>query len=47
MVNSKGGFLLEDDKEVDAERRAKEIEREKQRALQNMEPRERTFSSKV
>lgn len=40
MVNSKGGFLVEDDKEVDADLRAKEKERERQRAMQNLEPRE-------
>ncbi|CDO70275.1 hypothetical protein BN946_scf184942.g75 [Trametes cinnabarina] len=38
MVNSKGGFLVEDGKEVDEEVRAKEKERERQRALQNLEP---------
>lgn len=39
MTNSKGGFLVEDGKEVDADARAKEKERERQRAMQNMEPR--------
>lgn len=39
MVNSKGGFLLEDGKEVDEDVRRKEKEREKQRAMQNLEPR--------
>ncbi|RPD81730.1 hypothetical protein L226DRAFT_496788 [Lentinus tigrinus ALCF2SS1-7] len=38
MVNSKGGFLVEDGKEVDEELRAKEKERERQRASQNSEP---------
>ncbi|KAL7285717.1 hypothetical protein ACG7TL_000822 [Trametes sanguinea] len=38
MVNSKGGFLVEDGKEVDEEVRAKEKERERQRAMQNLEP---------
>lgn len=38
MVNTKGGFLLEDDKEVDAELRAKEKERERQRAVHSLEP---------
>ncbi len=38
MVNTKGGFLVEDGKEVDEELRAKEKERERQRAVQNMEP---------
>ncbi len=44
MVNSKGGFLVEDGKEVDAELRAKEKERERQRAMQNMEPRKHVLS---
>lgn len=39
MVNSKGGFLLEDDKEADAELRAKEKERERERAKKALEPR--------
>ncbi|TCD70085.1 hypothetical protein EIP91_005067 [Steccherinum ochraceum] len=38
MVNSKGGFLVEDGKEVDEELRAKEKERERQRARQNLDP---------
>ncbi|KAI0762648.1 thioesterase-like superfamily-domain-containing protein [Fomes fomentarius] len=38
MVNTKGGFLVEDGKEVDEELRAKEKERERQRAVQNLEP---------
>ncbi|KAH9853134.1 thioesterase-like superfamily-domain-containing protein [Lenzites betulinus] len=38
MVNSKGGFLVEDGKEVDEDIRAKEKERERQRAMQNLEP---------
>ncbi|KAG1783678.1 hypothetical protein EV702DRAFT_958446 [Suillus placidus] len=38
MVNSKGGFLVEDGKEVDEDLRAKERERERQRAKQNLEP---------
>lgn len=38
MVNSKGGFLVEDDKEVDEDLRAKEKERERQRAQQSTEP---------
>ncbi|KAI0735438.1 thioesterase-like superfamily-domain-containing protein [Earliella scabrosa] len=38
MVNSKGGFLVEDGKEVDEELRAKEKERERQRAMQSLEP---------
>ena len=39
MVNSKGGFLVEDGKEVDEQLRAKEKERERQRAMQNLDPR--------
>jgi hypothetical protein len=39
MVNSKGGFLVEDGKEVDEERIRKEKERERQRAKQDLEPR--------
>ncbi|KAI0343946.1 hypothetical protein BDW22DRAFT_1328044 [Trametopsis cervina] len=38
MVNSKGGFLVDDDKEVDEELRAKEKERERERARQAFEP---------
>lgn len=38
MVNSKGGFLVEDGKEADEDLRAKERERERQRAMQNVEP---------
>jgi DNA-repair protein complementing XP-A cells len=44
MVNSKGGFLVEDGKEVDEDSRAKERERERQRAKQNLEPRKSYFS---
>ena len=40
MNNSKGGFLVEDNKEVDEDLRVKERERERQRAAQNVEPRE-------
>jgi len=43
MVNSKGGFLVEDGREVDEDSRAKERERERQRAMQNLEPRKRCF----
>ena len=43
MVNSKGGFLVEDDKEVDDVSKAKERERERQRAIQNIDPRTRFF----
>jgi DNA-repair protein complementing XP-A cells len=39
MVNRKGGFLLEDGKEVDEEVRRKERQRELQRMQQNLEPR--------
>ncbi|KAG0703122.1 hypothetical protein DFH29DRAFT_803988 [Suillus ampliporus] len=38
MVNSKGGFLVEDGREVDEDSRIKERERERQRARQNLEP---------
>ena len=39
MVNSKGGFLVEDEKEVTEDLRAKERERERERAMQTLEPR--------
>lgn len=39
MVNSKGGFLVEDGKEIDEDSRTKARERERQRAMQNLEPR--------
>lgn len=39
MVNSKGGFLVADDKEVDEEHFRKEKERERQRVKQNLEER--------
>ena len=39
MVNSKGGFLLEDGQEIDDTVRRKEKERERQRAMKNLEPR--------
>jgi DNA-repair protein complementing XP-A cells len=39
MANSKGGFLVEDDQEVDEEQRRKEMQRERERAKQNLEPR--------
>ncbi|KAG6845638.1 hypothetical protein H0H87_005845 [Tephrocybe sp. NHM501043] len=38
MVNSKGGFLLEDGNEIDEDVRRKEKERERQRARQNLDP---------
>lgn len=38
MVNSKGGFLVEDGKEVDEQLLAKEKERERQRVQQALEP---------
>lgn len=38
MVNSKGGFLLEEVKEVDNEVRRKEKEREMQRTRQEQQP---------
>ena len=39
MVNTKGGFLVEDDKEVDETMIAKEKQRERERARHNQEPR--------
>ena len=39
MVNTKGGYLVEDDKEVDEMMIAKEKQRERQRAKHNLEPR--------
>ena len=39
MINRKGGFLVEDDKEVDEDFRRKEMQRERERMLQNIEPR--------
>lgn len=44
MINSTGGFLVEDGKEVDEDSRVKERERERQRAKQNLEPRKPRFS---
>ncbi|KAJ7919114.1 hypothetical protein B0H13DRAFT_2230997 [Mycena leptocephala] len=38
MVNSKGGFLIEDGKEVDEDMLRKEKERERERIQKNMEP---------
>ena len=43
MVNTKGGYLVEDDKEVDETMIAKEKQRERERANHNLEP--RTYSS--
>ena len=40
MVNSKGGFLVDDEKEVKEDMRTLEKERERERALKNAEPRE-------
>lgn len=39
MVNSKGGFLVQDDKEVDEDQRIRERQRERERAVANLEPR--------
>ena len=39
MVNTKGGYLAEDDKEVNEMMIAKEKRRERQRARHNLEPR--------
>jgi len=38
MANSKGGFLIEDDNEVNEDLTRKERERERQRAQQNLDP---------
>jgi DNA-repair protein complementing XP-A cells len=43
MVNSKGGFLVEDGTEVDEAVRRKEKLRERQRMMQNLEPRTGCF----
>ena len=40
MVNSKGGFLVEDDTDANAELRAKEKERERERTMQSLAPRQ-------
>jgi DNA-repair protein complementing XP-A cells len=42
MVNTKGGYLVEDDKEVDEAMMAKEKQRERERVKHNLEP--RTYS---
>ena len=39
MVNSKGGFLVEDDGEANDDLKTKERERERERAMQSLEPR--------
>lgn len=39
MVNTKGGYLVEDDKEVDEGMIIKEKQRERERAKHNLEPR--------
>ena len=38
MVNSKGGFLVEDEKEATEDLRAKAREQERERAMKNLEP---------
>lgn len=40
MVNSKGGFLVNEGNKMDEELRRKEMEREKQRKMHNVEIRE-------
>jgi DNA-repair protein complementing XP-A cells len=45
MANSKGGFLVEEGKEVDEDARRKEKQRERQRAQQNEELRMCRFAS--
>ena len=39
MVNSKGGFLVEDDKEVKEDERVKQREREREVAMRTFDPR--------
>ena len=39
MVNSKGGFLVEDDKDADDDSKTKKREREREKAMQGLEPR--------
>jgi len=39
MVNSKGGFLVEDDGAANDDLKTKERERERERAMQSLEPR--------
>lgn len=43
MVNTKGGYLVEDDKEVDEAMITKEKQRERERARHNLEPRMYSF----
>ncbi|KIJ45550.1 hypothetical protein M422DRAFT_29676 [Sphaerobolus stellatus SS14] len=38
MINSKGGFLVDEGKEVDENERAKQRQRERERAMANIEP---------
>lgn len=47
MVNTKGGFLVEDDKEVDEAMIAKEKQRERERAKHNLEPRTSLYQDLV
>lgn len=39
MVNSKGGFLVEEDKTADDDSKTKKRERERERAMQSLDPR--------
>lgn len=39
MVNSKGGYLINEDRDIDEEALRKQKERERQRQKQNMDPR--------
>lgn len=39
MVNSKGGFLVEEDREADDDLKTKKREREREKAMQSLEPR--------
>jgi len=47
MVNTKGGFLVEDDKEVDEAMIAKEKQRERERVKHNLEPRMSLYSNLI
>jgi DNA-repair protein complementing XP-A cells len=43
MVNSKGGFLVEEDREADDDLKTKKREREREKAMQSLEPRTSTL----
>jgi DNA-repair protein complementing XP-A cells len=44
MVNSKGGFLVEENREADDDLKTKKREREREKAMQSLEPRACTFT---